>query len=657
MNMNAKLSRNSPLPQHPRAFPGLFSLFLPVLISGTGWIIALCLDLLAPSLWPSDWFRALTYGLLYLPVGLPVLRSALDQVSKGNFFTEFMLMGLATLGAFAIREYPEAVAVMLFYTVGENFQSLAVRRAKTNISELMDQRPDQVMRIDKDGLSKVAAQAVQPGDRLRAQPGERLALDGILLSERGRFDTQSLTGEARPRTGSKGDRVLAGMINLRHPVEIEVTAAYEDSRLSQILDITQKASAQKAPTERFIRRFARHYTPVVVGLALALCLLPYFWADPYVFRDWLYRALVFLVISCPCALVISIPLGYVGGLGAASRQGILFKGSPFLDRLSRIRHMVWDKTGTLTQGDLEVEEIVLNPGEDPDRFLPPVKALEKNSQHPVAAALVRHLYAYADPALSPENPTEWEGMGIEAQWEGQKLRAGNFRWLEQLSIPFPEEHRHFPATTVALAYGDRYLGYVILGDRLRSGAREVIAELQREGVESSILSGDQENAVRQVAEKLNIRSFRGGLLPDEKVLAMEEIKSREGLSAFVGDGINDGPVLAWSDLGIAVGKEANLAMEAADMVIDGDPLRKIPLAFRISRRTRSIIWQNLILALVVKAGVLILGAYGMASLWEAVIADVGVTLMAIANAWRIQRVNKPGNRPLPDLRKREPDLS
>lgn len=638
------------MPNTWKPAPGLFSLFLPALISASGWILAMVVDYFVYGLWPGSGVRVLFYVLIYLPVGLPVLASAFRHATKGQIFSEFTLMSLATLGAFALQEFAEAVAVMLFYTVGENLQSLALRRAKSHISGLMDQRPDQVTLIHKEGNRRVPARDLKPGDRVLAQPGERLALDGELISDSGRFDTRSLTGESRPMKGQKGDVVLAGMVNLRHPVEVEVSAAYEDSRLSQILDLTEKASLHKAPTEIFIRRFARYYTPAVVGLALAICLIPYFWADPYIFQDWLYRALVFLVISCPCALVIAIPLGYVGGLGAASRQGILFKGSAYLDRMSRIRHIVWDKTGTLTEGELEVQEVFLTPGLDPGEYLPWVSALEKNSRHPIALALVRLGESLPPPPQDPRSPVEWEGRGIEGEVNGQILRVGNFRWLDQLSIPYPREHSMTPATTVALALGDQYLGYIRLGDRIRPEAAQVIGDLRKAGIESSILSGDQETAVRHLAERLGISRFHGGLLPDEKVRQMEKIKARDGLSAFVGDGINDGPVLAWSDLGIAMGKGADLAMEAADLIIDGSRLDKIPQAITIGRRTRDTVWQNLFLAFVVKLLVLTLGAFGLASLWEAVFADVGVALLAIANALRIQKISlkvktpEPGNR-------------
>lgn len=617
----------------------LLKLFLPALLSALGWISAMLIDSLNPQLWPSPWIRICWYLLAYLPVGLPVIQSAIRHARKGTIFSEFSLMSLATLGAFAIKEYPEAVAVMLFYTVGENLQSLAVKRARGSIRQLMDQRPDIVTQVEEHGTRQVPARSLGPGDRFLAKPGERLALDGRLLSDHGRFDTQSLTGESRPLVSRLGDPVLAGMIALRAPVEIEVTADYTHSRLSQILELTEQASQQKAPTEQFIRRFARIYTPAVVLAALAICLLPYFWSDPYIFRDWLYRALVFLVISCPCALVISIPLSYVGGLGAASRQGILFKGSSYLEALSRVKHIVWDKTGTLTESGFSVETIHLDGDRDPDLYLPMVKALETNSQHPLAKAIVQELADLSTDSVAIENPMEWEGLGIEGLVNGQRLILGSFRWLDQASIAYPETHRHTSQTTVAMAYGGTYIGYIRFGDKIRIQAKEVIAQLRDRGIESSLLSGDQEPVVESLATKLGIRRYQGNLLPDEKVQWMKEIKEKEGLTAFVGDGVNDGPVLAWSDLGIAMGKGSDLAIEAADLVIDDDRLEKITVAMKISRRTQQIVWQNLWLAFGVKALVLILGAYGQATMWEAVFADVGVALLAVANALRVQQKN------------------
>ncbi|HRI60055.1 MAG TPA: HAD-IC family P-type ATPase, partial [Saprospiraceae bacterium] len=402
--------------------------YLPVLISFALLLGGIALDYWLKANWFEGWVRLIWYLVAYVPVGLPVLKEALQAIGKGEFFTEFLLMSLATIGAFAIGEYPEGVAVMLFYAVGELFQTAAVRRAKGNIKALLDQRPDEVTLFENNQTRTVKADTVGIGSILQLKPGEKLALDGELLSENASFNTAALTGESKPDTKAKGDTVLAGMINLNTVAQVRVTTAYTDSKLSKILEMVQNATAQKAPTELFIRKFAKIYTPIVVLLAVLIVLLPYFFVENYAFRDWLYRALIFLVISCPCALVISIPLGYFGGIGAASRNGILFKGSNFLDIMAAVKNVVMDKTGTMTEGVFKVQEVKINPGFDEKTALAWVNALENNSTHPVATAIHNYVGA-VDNSVKFTEIEEIAGHGLRAKFNGKEVLVGNFKLM------------------------------------------------------------------------------------------------------------------------------------------------------------------------------------------------------------------------------------
>jgi len=605
-------------------------LFLPATISLGLLLTGLLLN--------AGWVKLAVYLLAYLPVGLPVVLNMLRAIARKDFFSEFTLMTLATVGAFCIGEYPEGVAVMLFYTAGENIQDLAVRRAKGNIKDLLDQRPDKVTVIDSGIEQTIDAAQVTIGQVIRLKPGEKLALDGELLSSHASFNTAALTGESTPDSKLKGEAVYAGMINLNTVSEVRVTSAYTDSKLSRIISMVQDAAAQKAPTELFIRRFARVYTPVVVLFAVLIALVPAFVVSDYVFAEWLYRALVFLVISCPCALVISIPLGYFGGIGAASRYGILVKGSNYLDTLASVRHIVLDKTGTLTKGVFSVQQAVIQPGYDRTELLQLVGHAERNSTHPVATAILDYV-GTSDVPVSIAYTEELPGLGLRSLANGKELVIGNFKLLERLHIPYPELPNTADQTVIAIAYDGQFAGYLFISDEIKSDAVDAINQLKVLGIQPTLLSGDRINVVRAVADRLGISEAYGDLLPEDKVKKFSEIRSAVGRVAFVGDGINDAPVIAISDVGIAMGAlGSDATVETADVVIHDDAPKKLPLAIRIGRATRHIVWQNMIMAFSVKAIVLILGAGGLANMWEAVFADVGVALLAIANAVRIQQM-------------------
>ncbi|WP_442784957.1 heavy metal translocating P-type ATPase [Chryseobacterium sp. MYb264] len=547
-------------------------------------------------------------------------------------------MGIATVGAFAIGEYPEGVAVMLFYSVGEVFQAMAVTRAKTNIKSLLDQRPDEVTVI-KDGKPQtVKAEKVNIGEIIQLKSGEKLGLDGELLSENASFNTAALTGESKPDTKIKGEIVLAGMINLNTVSLVKVTTAYKDSKLSKILEMVQNATAQKAPTELFIRKFAKIYTPIVVFLAIGITFLPYFFVPNYEFRDWLYRALVFLVISCPCALVISIPLGYFGGIGAGSRNGILFKGSNFLDVLADIQNVVMDKTGTMTEGVFKVQEVNFSNEFNRDEILKFINALESKSSHPVATAIHEYV-GEIDHSLPLENVEEIAGHGLKATINGQRLLVGNFKLMDKFNINYDINTENMVYTLIAVAYDQKFVGYLTIADSIKPDAEITIKKLKALHVNTTMLSGDKSSVVYHVAEKLGIQNAYGDLLPEDKVNKVKEVKAKNQTVAFVGDGVNDAPVVALSDVGIAMGGlGSDATIETADVVIQDDQPGKIPMAINIGKQTKKIVWQNIILAFGIKAVVLALGAGGLATMWEAVFADVGVALLAILNAVRIQRM-------------------
>ncbi|UKB84360.1 cadmium-translocating P-type ATPase [Chryseobacterium sp. MEBOG06] len=616
----------------------VFQMFLPAIISFVILLLGIAFDNYIKPTWFTGWVRLVWFLAAYIPVGLPVLKDAYKSILKGGVFSEFFLMSIATIGAFAIGEYPEGVAVMLFYAVGEVFQSMAVTRAKGNIKALLDQRPDEVTIMENNQPRTIKAKEAKIGDIIQLKPGEKLALDGELLSDKASFNTAALTGESKPDTKNKGEVVLAGMINMNNIALVKVSTAYEDSKLSKILEMVQNATAQKAPTELFIRKFAKVYTPIVVFLAIGICLLPYFFVDDYQFRDWLYRALIFLVISCPCALVISIPLGYFGGIGAASRNGILFKGSNFLDSIAEIQNVVMDKTGTMTEGVFKVQEADFSPEFNKDEILQMVNALESKSTHPVATAIHNYV-GDINHSIPLENVEEIAGHGLRATVDGKELLVGNFKLMDKFNIRYDINHANIVYTLIAVAFDNRFAGYITIADSIKADARETVDKLHKMNVKATMLSGDKSTVVKYVADQLGIDSAFGDLLPEDKVNKVKEIKAGNQTVAFVGDGVNDAPVVALSDVGIAMGGlGSDATIETADVVIQDDKPSKIPMAINIGKQTKKIVWQNIILAFAVKAVVLILGAGGLATMWEAVFADVGVALLAILNAVRIQRM-------------------
>lgn len=581
------------------------------------------------------------YGVAYALVGLPVVWRSLKLILRLDVFNEFFLMSLATIGAIAIGEYAEGVAVMLFYSVGELFQGAAVRKAKRSIEALLKLQVEEITLVEQDILKVVHPREVQLGQIIQMRPGDKVALDGFLLSDQTSFNTSALTGESVPSDKQKGDQVLAGMINLNEVCQIQVTAEYHNTKLSKILKLVQDASSRKAPTQRFISQFAKIYTPIVVLLATLLTFLPYFFYSEYVFTEWLYRALIFLVISCPCALVISIPLGYFGGLGAASRHGILVKGSNYLDLLAKVDTVVMDKTGTLTKGVFEVEEVVPI-GFDESSFLNIVSELEKNSSHPIAQAIVTYGEKYRKP-ISTTNVEEIPGHGLKGQIGQHEVIAGNHKILDKFNITYDEQLKSIVNTTVFVGIDGQFAGYITIADTLKEDAVQAIQSLRKEGIDNIVmLSGDKQSVVDEVAKKLDIHTAHGGLLPEDKVHEIELLKkaNRTRTIAFIGDGINDAPVIALSDVGMAMGGlGSDAAIETADVIIQTDHPSKIATAIKIGKATKRIVWQNIFFAFGVKLIVLILGAGGLATMWEAVFADVGVALLAILNAVRIQRMN------------------
>ena len=596
----------------------------------------------------EGYFSLIWYIVAYLPVGLPVMKEAWESMKDKDYFSEFTLMFVATLGAFYIGEYPEGVAVMLFYSVGELFQEKAVDKAKRNIGALLDVRPEEAA-VVRDGRVIIEnPQNVKVGETIEIKTGGRVPLDGMMLNEVAAFNTAALTGESVPRSIRMGEEVLAGMIVTDKVIRIKVIRPFDKSALARILELVQNASERKAPAELFIRKFARVYTPIVIGLAVLIVLLPFIYSliTPqflFTFNDWLYRAFVFLVISCPCALVVSIPLGYFGGIGAASRLGILFKGGNYLDAVTKINTVVFDKTGTLTKGTFEVQSCNCESGVSEEELIRMIASVESSSTHPIAKAVVNYAGRRDIELSSVTDSKEYAGLGLEAAVNGIQVLAGNGRLLSKFQIEYPPELLSITDTIVVCAIGNKYAGYLLLSDSLKEDAKIAIQNLKALGIQNiQILSGDKQSIVSNFAEKLGISEAYGDLLPDGKVKHLEELRQHtENQVAFVGDGMNDAPVLALSNVGIAMGGlGSDAAIETADVVIQTDQPSKVAEAIKVGKLTRRIVWQNISLAFGVKLLVLILGAGGLATLWEAVFADVGVALIAIMNAVRIQKMIK-----------------
>ena len=587
------------------------------------------------------------YVLAYLPVGLPVWKEAWGEIRKGDVFNEFTLMSLASVGALGIGEYPEAVAVMLFYSIGEAFQERAVDRAKRNISDLLDVRPETVDVLREGEWRSVHPQEVMVGEVIEVKTGGRVPLDGSLMEGKASFDTAALTGESVPRTVRQGEEVLAGMIVTDRVIRMQVTRPYAESALSRILEMVEHASERKAPAELFIRKFARVYTPAVFGLAVLIVVVPWVWSlthAGFVFEvsEWLYRALVFLVISCPCALVVSIPLGYFSGIGAASRLGVLFKGGNYLHAITKIDTVVFDKTGTLTKGVFEVQAVETAGEMTAGEVVAWVAAAEQHSTHPIAWAVARYAERQGIRVAEVADVEEVAGCGLRAKVGGKEVLAGNTRLLENYGVAYPAELRAVEGTMVACAVEGQYAGYLLLADCLKDDAVRAVADLKAAGIrEVEILSGDKQAIVSAFAARVGVAAAYGDLLPEGKVAHIEALREAGRRVAFVGDGMNDAPVLALSDVGIAMGGlGSDAAIETADVVIQTDQPSRVATAVRAGRVTLRVVWQNIVLAFGVKFAVLLLGAWGMATMWEAVFADVGVALLAVLNAVRIQRMIK-----------------
>ncbi|MDQ7917226.1 heavy metal translocating P-type ATPase [Mesonia sp. MT50] len=616
---------------------GKFKIYVPAIFSFVMLIIGIAMDYFDVAFF-KDWIRIVWYAVAYLPVGFPVIKEGWKSIKNGDFFTEFLLMSIATIGAFAIGEYPEGVAVMLFYAVGELFQSAAVKKAKGSIKALLDVRPNEALVYRNNNYVSVNPEIVQIGEKVQVRVGEKIPLDGVLLSEKGSFNTAALTGESKPDTIAKGEKVFAGSINLDGVIEIETTKEFKDSSIARILDMVQNATARKSKTELFIRKFARIYTPIVVFLAIGLTFIPYFFVDDYVFSDWLYRALIFLVISCPCALVISIPLGYFGGLGAASKNGILFKGASYLDEMTKVNTVVMDKTGTVTKGVFKIKEIKAIGWKEPE-FMKYLMAMEEQSTHPIAKAIMEYKADGED--FQATKVTEIAGKGLKGTVNGKTVLVGNKALMISNNIEVLSETDSIVESIVMVSIEGKFAGYVIIADELKDDAHEAIKQIRESGISKIImLSGDKDSITQQVAKEMGIDTAKGGLLPEDKLNEVEKLMSEnDGRVAFIGDGINDAPVLAASDVGIAMGGlGSDVAIETADVIIQTDQPSKIAKAIKIGRSTRRIVYQNIALAFGVKAVVLVLGAGGLATMWEAVFADVGVALLAILNAVRLQKM-------------------
>ncbi|GAA5522637.1 cadmium-translocating P-type ATPase [Aliifodinibius salicampi] len=577
------------------------------------------------------------YGLSYLSVGGPVWIKAFKSIQNGTIFSEFMLMGIATVGAFAIGEYAEGVAVMLFYMIGEYAQHGAVQRARGSVEALIDQQPE-IATVERDGSTEqISPSEVEIGEIIRVKPGEKVPLDGELLTGEASFNTAALTGESKPISRHEGEEVWAGSINRDRPVRIRVTEAYENTQLSKILTMVREASQRKAPTQRFMTRFAKVYTPAVVWLAVALTFVPWLIVENYIFEEWLYRALIFLVVSCPCGLVISIPLGYFGGIGAASRNGILFKGSDFMDRLRNLDALFFDKTGTLTEGKFKVQDIHSFNGISNEGLLQLAAALEQQSTHPIGKAIVEQANGNTLPKVSDQQ--EVSGMGITGLVNNQRLAVGNKKLMQKEGIALPSsQHFNESYSLVHIGIDGKYAGSISIADQLKEDTQEAVHQLRELGIENLVmLSGDKQSVVDDIANQLNLKEAFGELLPDDKYRYLEQRLDPQKVIGYVGDGINDAPVITLADIGIAMGgMGSDATIETADVVIQTDQLSKIPTAINIANFTHRVIWQNIGFALGIKILVMTLAFFGLATMWEAIFADVGVALIAIANAIRIQ---------------------
>ena len=595
-------------------------------------IVSAALLTVIAALIPLDGiWKGLAFAVPYLVIGWDVLWSAVRNIAHGQIFDEKFLMAVATLGAFAIREYPEAAAVMLFYQIGEWFQSIAVGKSRKSIAALMDIRPEYAVVLREGEELEVDPEEVEIGEIIVLKPGERIPLDGTVIEGAGSVDTSALTGESLPSDKTVGDTVLSGSINLSGVLKVKTSSAYGESTVARILELVENSSEKKARIENFITRFARWYTPIVVISAALLAVIPpLFFSKSW--ADWINRALIFLVVSCPCALVVSVPLSFFGGIGGSSRDGILVKGANYLEMLSKADTVVFDKTGTLTQGSFAVDAV--HPSEiSAEELLDIAAAAECYSSHPIAESVVTAFVGDIDRSRIGEIK-EIAGMGIEAQVDGKIFFLGNSKLMEKAGADWHE--CHLPGTAIHISEGNRYMGHIIINDQLKPEVRESFNKLKELGIKQTImLTGDSEKVAKAVAEKIGVDSYRAELLPAQKVTAVEDLLGSGAHVAFVGDGINDAPVLSRADVGIAMGAVgSDAAIESADIVIMDDRISRLPLAIKIAHRTMRIVHENIILALGVKFAILILSAFGLTNMWWAVFGDVGVLIIAVLNAMR-----------------------
>ena len=586
-----------------------------------------------------EWLQAALFVISYIIVGGDVVEKAVKNIFRGKVFDESFLMSIATIGAFLIGEYPEGVAVMLFYQVGELFQSYAVDKSRKSIATLMDIRPDYANLKKGDELVKVDPDEVKIGDIIVIKAGEKVPLDGKVIDGSSMLDTSALTGESVPREVEVGSDILSGCININGVITAEVTKEFEESTVSKILDLVENASSKKSNSEQFITKFARYYTPVVVIIAAILAIVPPLVIDGATFSDWIYRALSFLVVSCPCALVISIPLSFFGGIGGASRKGILVKGSNYLEALAQTEIVVFDKTGTLTKGVFNVQEIHAD-GISKEDLLELTAYAESYSNHPISISLKRAYGKEIDNGRISD-VEEISGHGVSATVDGKKVMAGNIKLMKKMNISYFKGE--LIGTVVHVAVDNKYAGYIVIADEVKEDSAQAIKELKAANIKQTVmLTGDNKNVGAKVAKELGLDKFYAELLPGDKVDKMEELfsqKSAKGKLAFVGDGINDAPVLARADIGIAMGGlGSDAAIEAADIVIMTDEPSKIATAMKISKKTLKIAYQNIVFAIGIKIVVLLLSALGITTMWAAIFADVGVTILAVLNSFRALNV-------------------
>ncbi len=603
-------------------------------------LVALILFIFAMVIkFENEWINKGIFIVAYIIVGFEILKKAIKNIFKGKIFDENFLMAVATIGAFAIGEFPEAVAVMLFYQIGESFQDYAVDKSKKSIVSLMDIRPDYANVYKNEKIEKVNPEEVKIGETIIVKPGEKIPLDGRIIEGTTTLDTKALTGESLPREAKTGEKVLSGCINLNGVIKIEVEKAYGESTVSKILDLVENASSKKSKSENFITKFAKYYTPIVVIIALILAIVPPLVISGATFSDWIYRALSFLVVSCPCALVISIPLSFFGGIGGASKMGVLIKGSNYLEALSNLEIAVFDKTGTLTKGIFEVQKV--EPVEISKEELLKISAYAENySNHPISKS-IKQAYKKEIDEEQIINYEELSGLGTVATVNNQEILVGNEKLMQEKGINF-EECTDI-GTILYVAIDKKYVGYILIADTIKEDAKKTIEDLKKNGVKQTVmLTGDKKEVGESIAKQIGMDKVYTELLPTDKVQKVEELlktRTEKGKLAFVGDGINDAPALALADIGIAMGGlGADSAIEAADIVIMTDEPSKIVKSIKLSKKTMRIVKENIIFAIAIKILVLILSALGISTMWEAVFADVGVSIIAIINALRALKV-------------------